>query len=424
MHVLKKYAVIAAAVMLISTSCSVTRSMRKIPVPPTPDLGAAVFDSIDINWRPLARTLAYRGKMLPVGGNAIEIFTDGRTKFASFNEDLRSAERFIDMEYYRFAADTIAGEIKEILLDKAEQGVAVRMILESRSNSPKVSFYNQLRKAEGVHTVDVQPPGDVLGFIWNIDFRDHRKIAVIDGRYCYTGGMNIADVYHTEWRDTHVKLEGPIVEDFEHMFDDFWEYFGGKPFAVRPIRETVKDGGAIMQVAQGGPYTLDRPIKDGVEQALVAAKDYFWIQTPYLCPPPSTIKAMKEAVNRGVDVRLMVPESQDVPIMLWVNRYFYRKLLKAGVHLYERHDPFMHSKSYVTDDYVSCYGSANLDNRSFFLNYENNVYIYNKDIALRSREIFEDDLAHSQEVTRKDIRWNIFQRLWQGFLILVGYSQW
>lgn len=413
-----------AATAALTLSCSIGRSMRSVPVGETPDLGAPVFDSIDINWRPLARTLALQGKMLPVSGNSIEIFTDGRTKFAAFNEDLRNAEHFIDMEYYRFAADTIAGVVKDILLDKAEEGVPVRMILESRSNAPKVSFYRQLRKAEGVFTVDVQRPGDILGGIWNIDFRDHRKIAVIDGKYCYTGGMNIADVYHTQWRDTHVKLEGPIVEDFERMFDDFWIYFGGDPFAVRPLSERVKDGGAIMQVAQGGPYTMDRPIKEGVEQALVAAKDYFYIQTPYLCPPVSTIKAMKEAVDRGVDVRLMVPKSQDVPIMLWVNHFFYKKFLKAGVKIYERNDPFMHSKSYVTDDYVSCYGSANLDNRSMFLNYENNLYIYDRGVAEQSKEIFFEDLTHSEEVTLKDTRWSLLERIIQNFLILVGYSQW
>ena len=328
------------------------------------------------------------------------------------------------MEYYRFAADTIAGVVKDILLDKAEEGVPVRMILESRSNSPKVSFYRQLRKAEGVYTVDVQRPGDIIGAIWNIDFRDHRKIAVIDGRYCYTGGMNIADVYHTEWRDTHVKLEGPVVEDFERMFDDFWLYFGGEPFAVRPLSERVKEGGAIMQVAQGGPYTTDLPIKEGVEQALVAARDYFYIQTPYLCPPKSTITAMKDAVGRGVDVRLMVPKSQDVPIMLWVNHYFYKKILKAGVRIFEREDPFMHSKSYVTDDYVSCIGSANLDNRSFFLNYENNLYIYDGKVAGRCKEIFYDDLAHSKEITADDTNWSLWERIVQNFLILVGYSQW
>ena len=410
---------------VLTASCAtLSRSMRNIPVAETPDLGAAVFDSIDINWRPLARTLALQGKMLPVSGNSIEIFTDGRSKFAAFNNDLRNAEHFIDMEYYRFAADTIAGVVKDILMDKAEAGVPVRMILESRSNAPKVSFYRQLRKAEGVYTVDVQNPGDVLGGIWNIDFRDHRKIAVIDGRYCYTGGMNIADVYHTQWRDTHVKLEGPIVEDFERMFDDFWQYFGGEPFAVRPLNERVKEGGAIMQVAQGGPYTTDLPIKEGVEQALVAARDYFYIQTPYLCPPKSTIEAMKEAAGRGVDVRLMVPKTQDVPIMLWVNHYFYKKILKAGVRIFERDDPFMHSKSYVTDDYVSCYGSANLDNRSFFLNYENNLYIYDKDVAARSKEIFNEDLAHSEEITEKETRWSLLERIIQNFLILVGYSQW
>lgn len=412
------------AVASLTLSCSVSRSMRSVPVWDTPNLGAPVFDSIDINWRPLARTLALQGKMIPVSGNSIEIFTEGRTKFAAFNDDLRNAEHFIDMEYYRFAADTIAGVVRDILLDKAEEGVPVRMILESRSNSPKVSFYRQLRKAEGVYTVDVQRPGDVIGAIWNMDFRDHRKIAVIDGKYCYTGGMNIADVYHTDWRDTHVKLEGPIVEDYERMFDDFWQYFGGEPFAVRPLSERVKEGGAIMQVAQGGPYTTDLPIKEGVEQALVAAKDYFYIQTPYLCPPKTTIKAMKEAVDRGVDVRLMLPKNQDVPIMLWVNHYFYKKFLKAGVRIFERDDPFMHSKAYVTDDYVSCYGSANLDNRSFFLNYENNLYIYDNGVALRSKEIFNKDLDHCKEITQKDVKWSLLERIIQNFLILVGYSQW
>lgn len=412
------------AVASLTLSCSVSRSMRSVPVWDTPNLSAPVFDSIDINWRPLARTLALQGKMIPVSGNSIEIFTEGRTKFAAFNDDLRNAEHFIDMEYYRFAADTIAGVVRDILLDKAEEGVPVRMILESRSNSPKVSFYRQLRKAEGVYTVDVQRPGDVIGAIWNMDFRDHRKIAVIDGKYCYTGGMNIADVYHTDWRDTHVKLEGPIVEDYERMFDDFWQYFGGEPFAVRPLSERVKEGGAIMQVAQGGPYTTDLPIKEGVEQALVAAKDYFYIQTPYLCPPKTTIKAMKEAVDRGVDVRLMLPKNQDVPIMLWVNHYFYKKFLKAGVRIFERDDPFMHSKAYVTDDYVSCYGSANLDNRSFFLNYENNLYIYDNGVALRSKEIFNEDLDHCKEITQKDVKWSLLERIIQNFLILVGYSQW
>lgn len=408
----------------LTLSCSVGRSMRSVPVWETPDLGAPVFDSIDINWRPMARTLALEGKMIPVSGNSIEIFTEGRSKFAAFNEDLRNAERFIDMEYYRFAADTIAGVVKDILMDKAEQGIPVRMILESRSNAPKVSFYRQLRRTEGVHTVDVQRPGDIIGGIWNIDFRDHRKIAVIDGRYCYTGGMNIADEYHTQWRDTHVKLEGPIVEDFERMFDDFWGYFGGQPFAVRPMTERVKEGGAIMQVAQGGPYTTNLPIKQGVEQALSAAKDYFYIQTPYLCPPKSTIKAMKEAVNRGVDVRLMVPKSQDVPVMLWVNHYFYKKILKAGVRIYERNDPFMHSKSYVADNYVSCYGSANLDNRSFFLNYENNLYIYDAGIAKKSKDIFFEDVAHSEEITEDGLHWSFWERFMQNFVILLGYSQW
>ncbi len=413
------------AALLSSVSCAtISRSMRSAPVGETPDLQDPVYDSIDIRWRPMARNLAFLGKMNPVGGNTIKIYTEGRTKFADFNEDLRGAEQYIDMEYYRFAADTIAGIVKEILLDKAEEGVPVRMILESRSNSPKFSFYRQLRRAEGIHTVDVQNPGDIIGGIWNIDFRDHRKIAVVDGKVCYTGGMNIADDYHTNWRDTHVRLEGPIVEDFESMFDDFWIYFGGKKFAWRPQEENIHENGAIMQVASGGPYTPDKPIQEGFEQALATSQDYFWAQTPYLCPPKSTIKAMKTAADRGVDVRLMLPKNQDVPVMLWVNHAFYKKLLKSGVKLYERDDPFMHSKTYVTDDYVSCYGSANIDNRSFGLNYENNVYIYDEPTAIKSKEIFLEDLKHCREIKLEDLKWPFWEKFMQGLVILLGYSQW
>ena len=127
--------IFSAALMTVSCA-TISRSMRNIPVAETPDMEAPIFDSIDVNWRPLAKTLALQGKMLPVSGNTIEIYTDGRTKFAAFNEDLRNAKHYIDMEYYRFAADTIAGVVKDILMDKAGGGVPVRMILESRSNSP------------------------------------------------------------------------------------------------------------------------------------------------------------------------------------------------------------------------------------------------------------------------------------------------
>jgi len=409
----------------MSVSCAtISRSMRSAPVGPIPDLQDPVYDSIDIRWRPMARNLATAGRLNPVSGNSVKIYTEGRSKFADFNEDLIGAEQYIDMEYYRFAADSIAGVVKEILLDKADEGVPVRMILESRSNSPRRSFYRQLRKAEGIYTVDVQNPGDIIGGIWNLDFRDHRKIAVIDGRVCYTGGMNIADDYYSKWRDTHLRLEGPIVEDFESIFDDFWTYFGGKDFAWRPHRERIQDESVIMQATSDGPYSLETPIMSAFEEALATAQDYFWIQTPYLCPPPSTLKAMEKAVKRGVDVRLMLPKNQDVPIMLYVNHSFYKKLLKIGVKVYEREDPFIHSKSFITDDYVSCYGSANVDNRSFWLNYENNVYIYDAGVTEEGRQIFLEDLESCTEIKREELHWSLWEKFMQGVVILLGYSQW
>lgn len=409
-------------VAVLAVSCSVSRNLRSVPFEETPDMGAAVFDSIDANWRPLAKTIAQEGKLIPVSGNTAQIFTEGHSKFAVFNEDLEKAEKYIDMEYYRFDADSIAHIVKDILVDKANEGVPVRIIMETRSNPPKIAFYKPLKKVASV--IAAQPLKDVWGSLWNLNYRDHRKIVVIDGKYCYTGGMNISDDYWINWRDTHIRLEGPIVRDFEHMYDYFWQYFSGQPADERPVDSPASEGGAIMQLAHGGKFTKTRPIKEGFEQALAAAKQYFYIQTPYLCPPKSTIKAMKEAVERGVDVRLMLPKTQDVPVMLWVNHYFYKEMLEAGVRIFEREEPFMHSKTFVADDYMSCYGSANIDNRSYFINYESNVYIYDDEIGVQSRQIFEEDLTHSEEVKLENLHWPLWERFMQKFVIIVGYPQW
>jgi len=398
--------------------------MKDAPVMPSPDLQDPVYDSIDARWRPVARNLASLGRLNPVGGNTVKIYTEGLSKFADFNEDLRNAERYIDLEYYRFASDSIACAVKDILLDKAGDGVPVRMIMESRTTWPKRPFYRSLKDVKGFQAADVQSPGDILGSIVNLDFRDHRKIALVDGRICYTGGMNITEVYHKNWRDTHLKLEGPVVDDFQKIFDGSWKYFSGGETPVRPCRDTVPAEGAIMQAVSDGPDSAGRPIQEGFEQALATAEDYFWAQTPYLCPPRSTLKALKSAAGRGVDVRLMLPKSQDVQLMLFVNHAFYRRLLRSGVRLYERDDPFMHSKSYIADGYLSCYGTANIDNRSFKLNFEDNVYIYDEAVALRGRKIFLDDLKHSRELSLEDLRWSLWERIMQGIVILFGYTQW
>lgn len=410
---------ILLAVVAMS-SCSVTRSMRVAPVP---DMQAAIFDSIAPTWQPLAKTLALEGKMLPVGGNSIEIFTDGKSKFKALNRDLESAEQYIDMEYYRFSPDSIGTVVRDILMNKAGEGVDVRMILESRTNAYKPSFYTPMKKSLDV--LYVQKPSDLIGALWNVNNRDHRKIVVIDGKYCYTGGMNVSDHYYSDWRDTHLKIEGPIVGDFEKIFQDFWYHRGGTVTdQTKSTQATAKEHGVIVQSAAGYPRTKYKPVKEGFDCIFNSASEYLYIQTPYFCPPKSTIQALKDAAARGVDVRLMFPKVQDVPVMLWVNRYFYKRLLKGGVRIFERREPFIHSKSLVSDDYLSCYGSANLDNRSMYINYESNLYIYDKTTAVKGKEIFEEDLSQSDEITLEDTRWPLWERILHVLFITIGFPQW
>ena len=389
------------------------------------DVTLPVYDSIGTHWRLMARNIALKGGLTPVGGNSMDIYTDGHSLFEVLNADILSSGKSLDMEYYRFSDDSVAREVRDNICESAAGGTKARLIMESRANPINPSFYNKMRNTDGIEMVTVQPLRDIPGRIANIFIRDHRKITVIDDSLAYTGGMNIRAVYRDDWRDTQVRLSGPIVDDFRHVFESNWNRFSHSGPTEIPASATPKeDGGVIMQIGLTTPTEKVRAIQEGFELALVSAKDYIYIQTPYFCPPESTMRLMEDAVKRGVDVRIMLPDTQDVPIMLWVNHYFYRRLIGSGVKIYERGLPFMHCKTWVADDYVSCYGSANIDNRSFNLNYENTLYVYDEETAVKSRKIFEEDLSHSRMVTLDDARWNILETGLQHFFICIGYPQW
>lgn len=412
-----------------------------------------VFAGIGPQFRPVAEFLAREGHTLPEPGNSLDIFLFGRPKFAALLQDLEQAQSTIDMEYYRFSADSIATEVRDLLIRKAAEGVAVRVILEAHSNSYAPSFYNRLKRAPGVSVVEVEPTNNWVG---NLLVRDHRKLVVIDGKIGYSGGMNVQDRYHTIWRDTHVRVTGPVVRSYQSLFDSAWHMFGGSrraapAQAVVPVQavgasapatvpvqavgalaagahSVPASGGAtgpsadtaIMQLVGDGPDSPAHILRDGLEQALSRAQKYFYIQNPYFCPPESTLKALVDAAARGVDVQMMIPDTQDVIFMLWTNHHFYERLLRGGVRIFERSGAFMHSKTFVTDDYLSCIGSANIDNRSYNINYENNLYIYDREAALRCRAIYEKDMETSREITLADLRFPLWDLYMQKLMMLAA----
>lgn len=362
-----------------------------------------------------------KGKLLPgvSRGNNVEIITEGPRKLEALLEDIENATEYIHFQYYLFGDDVSGRAVKEALMRKASQGVKVRLLHENVANyDTKRSFYNQMRKS-GVEVVRIyNPKFRLLRLITRLNYRNHRKIVIIDGRIGYTGGMNIKDRYFTKWRDTHLRIIGPAVSQLQYIFLDSWITSGAMPDREpdyyfpeeyhKPwdsevsAKRMFKD--KLVQVTPDEPDTKYPVIELGYIWAITNAKKYIWLQTPYFIPPPSVLDALKAAALSGVDVRVMVPHESENFFIGPAVRSYYKECLAVGIKIYERGGGFIHSKTFVVDDYLSSIGSANIDNRSLNINYEVNTYLYDKEIALANKAIFLKDLEISTEILPESVQ--------------------
>ena len=389
--------------------------------------GEGCLDEVKEDYRDLARLLQ-RGGASPVsGGNEVEILTDGKLKIDMLMDDIRAAKEYIHMEYFYFRKGESGRKVKELLMQKAREGVKVRFIYENIANfDVPPHFYLEMRKA-GVEVIRFTPAmSSLLTIAAKLNYRDHRKIVIIDGRIGYTGGMNISDDYYNLWRDTHLRLTGNALAGLQSEFLDAFLTSGGMlsdedcctvegMSRLFPQTATYKEAHAptLVQTLPGDPDTQWPFLSMSIEWALYHARDYVCLQTPYLIPPDGVREALKAAALRGVDVRLMVPRKADVSIITPINRSYFKELMDSGVKIYEKFGSFIHSKTFVADDYLSVVGSANLDYRSLELSYEFNTYIYDTAIAKESRAIFDGDLTECKQLLPEDwvrIRW--YKKLW------------
>lgn len=393
---------------------------------------------VEQRFRSFARLL--KGKLLPgvSGGNDVEIITEGPRKLEALLEDIENATEYIHFQYYLFGDDVSGRAVKEALMRKASQGIKVRLLHENVANyDTKRSFYNQMRKS-GVEVVRTyNPKFRLLRLITRLNYRNHRKIVIIDGRIGYTGGMNIKDRYFTKWRDTHLRIIGPAVSQLQYIFLDSWITSGGMPDkepdyyfpeefhkpqdSEKAARRMLKN--KLVQVTPDEPDTQYPVIELGYIWTITNAKDYIWLQTPYFIPPPSVLAALKAAALSGVDVRVMVPQESENFFIGPAVRSYYKECLAVGIRIYERGGGFIHSKTFVVDDYLSSVGSANIDNRSLNINYEVNTYLYDKEAALESKAIFLKDLKLSTEILPKDISHLSFGRRFGQKVIRLFASQ-
>ena len=373
---------------------------------------------VEQRFQPLTMLLA-RGGRPSVSLSTPQIITSGKDKYNMLMSDLICAKESIHMEYFHFGIDKSSRKIRQVLMEKARQGVKVRFINENIANWPIPNCYFRSMRKAGVEVVNFSDSRfSLLRFLMTLSYRDHRKIVVIDNRIGYTGGMNINDHYFYQWRDTHLRLTGEAVASLQYAFLDTWLASGGQlhsavnSFFFHLDKPSCGQSlGTLTQVTPDDPTSPDPVLLTAYEWILNHAQKYVWFQSPYIAPPPSLISAMRNAAQRGVDVRVMVPEHCDTAIMRPINKSYYAELTEAGVQFYVRSGEFMHSKTIVCDDYLSCVGSANLDYRSFGIDYEINTFFYDRAVALRQKQIFENDLPICRLIIAAETHPTPWQRL-------------
>lgn len=373
---------------------------------------------VEQRFQPLTMLLA-RGGRPSVSLSTPQIITSGKDKYNMLMSDLICAKESIHMEYFHFGIDKSSRKIRQVLMEKARQGVKVRFINENIANRPIPNLYFRSMRKAGVEVVNFSDSRfSLLRFLMTLSYRDHRKIVVIDNRIGYTGGMNINDHYFYQWRDTHLRLTGEAVASLQYAFLDTWLASGGQlhsavnSFFFHLDKPSCGQSlGTLTQVTPDDPTSPEPVLLTAYEWILNHAQKYVWFQSPYIAPPPSLISAMRNAAQRGVDVRVMVPEHCDTAIMRPINKSYYAELTEAGVQLHVRSGEFMHSKTIVCDDYLSCVGSANLDYRSFGIDYEINTFFYDRAVALRQKQIFENDLPICRLVIAAEAHPTPWQRL-------------
>lgn len=338
--------------------------------------------------------------------NDVQIFTDGKEKFEALIRDIESATTHIHILYYIIRSDGLGNRIADALVKKALEGIEVRVLYDA-SGSRRLSrkFIHRIKEAGG--EVVAFFPTRIPLITFHLNFRNHRKIVVIDGEIGYLGGFNIGDEYigkHPKfgyWRDTHLKIRGQSVNNLQARFILDWNQATKQniPLLHYTCKNPSAEGEVGIQIVASGPDSRWEHIKNGFIEIIQSAKQYVYIQTPYFIPDDSMLDAIKIAASSGVDVRVMVPGIADHPFVYWASQSYFGELLAAGVRFYRYQNGFLHAKVMVADNRISTVGTANMDVRSFRLNFEVNAFLYSPDIAQQLTHIFNQDLEQSIEFT-------------------------
>ncbi|WP_244834626.1 cardiolipin synthase [Clostridium sp. BJN0001] len=354
------------------------------------------------------RRMNYRnnGSLYTINNN-VRLFYDGKRKFKQLISDIKNAKKFIHVEYYIFRRDNLGLEIIDELTKKAREGLEVRILVDSMG-SYKLTRKSLKEYLNAGGKFSIFFPGIFPHINTRINYRNHRKIVVIDGKYGYVGGFNIGDEYIGKdpkigfWRDTHVRIQGEAVSDLSERFLLDWCYASGEKidkyenYFNKDI-DIVGDTG--IQIVTSGPDHNEEYIRNSYLKIINNAKKNLYLETPYLVPDITMLETLKISALSGVDVRIIIPGNPDHFFMKWAASSYIGDLLNAGVRIYSYENGFIHAKTIVSDSIISSVGTANLDIRSFKLNFEVNAVIYDDRVSINMEDQFFKDIENSTEIT-------------------------
>ena len=357
-------------------------------------------------WQDMIHLNQLYGRAYYSQNNSVEFITDGRQMFDTMMQDIMSARETINIMFFIVKNDETGRQFIDALTQKAREGVEVRLLLDSMgSRQIHDRVLRDFLDAGGKRAYFFPRKLNLVNFDFN--YRNHRKLAVIDGIIGYTGGFNIAREYlglkkkFGYWRDTHIRITGQSVQDINARFILDWRTASKEKIVLSEAfySGVISEGNTGIQIVSSGPDSVKEEVKRSLMKMITSAERSIYVQTPYFVPDDSILESLKMAAQCGVDVRVMIPCMPDHPLVYWATYSYAGELVKSGGRVFIYENGFLHSKTMVVDGEVGTVGSANFDRRSFSLNFESNAFIYDKKEAQTMERIFCEDLKECRELT-------------------------
>ena len=362
---------------------------------------------------PLAKMIQEDARNIFADDNQVDLLINGEQKFQRLLEDLRNAQEHIHIQYYIYENDVIGNEIADILIEKHKAGVEVKFIYDDFGASSIRKTLVRRLNAAGVPNYPFYKI-KLIALANRLNYRNHRKIVIVDNKIGYVGGINIADKYinngksNKYWRDTHLRIEGLSVLSLQMVFLGDWQFCADeniehitKYFPRNALPVTESDG-KVVQIIASGPDSNYPSILFALNRAILLSKKSVWLTTPYFIPEETLTDALIMASLSGIKIRLLVPMDSDSAFVNTCATSHYEEMLEAGVEIYRYTKGFIHAKTMVCDDKIAFVGTANLDQRSFDLNFEVNAVVYNKELAQQLSNAFLEDLKYAEKLEYSD----------------------